>query len=106
MREAHQNQPGTKLVWRERLARANPILLRGSDLLESEVNDVLEQLFCNGVIRGHTDGPLGACIGMELVFERLLSFDVTIDGDMLAGTSKAGLLPASKVAGTRVQAVR
>jgi len=31
-----------------------------------------------------------------------LSFDVTIDGDTLVGTSKAGMLPTSKVIGTRV----
>ncbi len=31
-----------------------------------------------------------------------LAFDVTIDGDNLIGTSKAGRLPTSKVIGTRV----
>jgi putative intracellular protease/amidase len=31
-----------------------------------------------------------------------LAFDVTIDGNTLIGTSKAGMLPASKVTGTRV----
>ena len=31
-----------------------------------------------------------------------LKFDVTIDGDTLTGISKAGMLPASKVIGTRV----
>jgi hypothetical protein len=31
-----------------------------------------------------------------------LKFDVTVDGDTLTGTSKAGLLPASKVTGKRV----
>ncbi len=31
-----------------------------------------------------------------------LTFDVTIDGDTLAGTSKAGLLPTSKVTGVRI----
>ena len=31
-----------------------------------------------------------------------LTFDVTIDGDTLTGTSKAGKLPTSKVTGTRV----
>ena len=30
-----------------------------------------------------------------------LTFDVTIDGDTLTGTSKAGMLPTSKVTGTR-----
>lgn len=30
-----------------------------------------------------------------------LTFDVTIDGDTLTGTAKAGVLPASKVTGTR-----
>jgi hypothetical protein len=30
-----------------------------------------------------------------------LTFDVTIDGDHLTGTSKAGLLPKSHVTGTR-----
>ncbi|WP_353940439.1 hypothetical protein ABII15_01735 [Streptomyces sp. HUAS MG91] len=30
-----------------------------------------------------------------------LAFAVTVDGDTLAGTSKAGRLPASKVTGTR-----
>ncbi|HEY6284964.1 MAG TPA: hypothetical protein VIX20_04835 [Ktedonobacteraceae bacterium] len=30
-----------------------------------------------------------------------LTFDVTIDGDTLTGTSKAGILPSSKVTGTR-----
>ncbi len=30
-----------------------------------------------------------------------LAFDVTVDGDVLAGTSKAGRLPPSKVAGRR-----
>jgi hypothetical protein len=31
-----------------------------------------------------------------------LTFDVTINGDTFTGTSKAGMLPASKVTGTRV----
>ncbi len=31
-----------------------------------------------------------------------LIFDVLIDGDKLTGTSKAGVLPASKVTGTRI----
>lgn len=31
-----------------------------------------------------------------------LTFDVTFDGDTLTGTSKAGMLPSSKVSGTRV----
>ena len=31
-----------------------------------------------------------------------LTFDVTIDGNTLTGTSKAGKLPTSKVTGTRV----
>jgi hypothetical protein len=31
-----------------------------------------------------------------------LTFDVIIDGDTLTGTSKAGMLPTSKVTGTRV----
>ncbi len=31
-----------------------------------------------------------------------LRFEVTIDGDALTGTSKAGRLPTSKVTGTRV----
>ena len=31
-----------------------------------------------------------------------LKFDVLIQGDTLSGTSKAGILPASKVSGTRV----
>ncbi|WP_217248519.1 hypothetical protein [Streptomyces sp. AC602_WCS936] len=30
-----------------------------------------------------------------------LAFDVTVDGDSLAGTSRAGRLPASKVTGAR-----
>ncbi len=30
-----------------------------------------------------------------------LTFDVSIDGDTLTGTSKAGMLPASNVTGTR-----
>jgi methyl coenzyme M reductase subunit D len=32
-----------------------------------------------------------------------LKFDVLIQGDALSGTSKAGMLPASKVTGTRVE---
>lgn len=37
-----------------------------------------------------------------------LAFAVTVDGDILTGTSKAGRLPASKVTGQRrtVHAVR
>jgi hypothetical protein len=31
-----------------------------------------------------------------------LKFDVLIQGDTLSGTSKAGVLPASKVTGTRI----
>lgn len=31
-----------------------------------------------------------------------LTFDLTFDGDTLTGTSKAGILPASRVTGTRV----
>ena len=30
-----------------------------------------------------------------------LTFDVTIESDILTGTSKAGILPSSKVTGTR-----
>ena len=30
-----------------------------------------------------------------------LKFDVTVDGDTMTGTSKAGMIPASKVTGTR-----
>jgi hypothetical protein len=33
-----------------------------------------------------------------------LKFDVTVDGDTMSGTSKAGILPSSKVKGTRVSA--
>jgi len=33
-----------------------------------------------------------------------LAFDVTFDGDTLTGTSKAGILPASRVTGTRIAA--
>jgi hypothetical protein len=32
-----------------------------------------------------------------------LKFDVTVDGDTMTGTSKAGILPSSKVSGTRVR---
>ncbi|MCA2211005.1 hypothetical protein [Nocardia rosealba] len=32
-----------------------------------------------------------------------LAFDVTVDGDTLRGTSKAGRLPSSKVAGERLR---
>ena len=31
-----------------------------------------------------------------------LKFDVTVDGDTMTGTSKAGILPTSKVHGSRV----
>ena len=31
-----------------------------------------------------------------------LKFDVTVDGDTMTGTSKAGILPSSKVNGSRV----
>jgi hypothetical protein len=31
-----------------------------------------------------------------------LKFDVTVDGDTMTGTAKAGILPSSKVHGTRV----
>lgn len=31
-----------------------------------------------------------------------LKFDVTVDGDTMTGTSKAGMLPTSKVNGSRV----
>jgi hypothetical protein len=33
-----------------------------------------------------------------------LKFAVTVDGDMMAGTSKAGIFPASKLQGTRIPA--
>ena len=33
-----------------------------------------------------------------------LKFDVTVDGDSMTGTSKAGILPASKVYGGRASA--
>ena len=33
-----------------------------------------------------------------------LKFDVTVDGDSMTGTSKAGFLPASKVYGSRAPA--
>lgn len=33
-----------------------------------------------------------------------LKFDVTVDGDSMTGTSKAGIFPSSKVNGTRVVA--
>lgn len=33
-----------------------------------------------------------------------LKFDVTVDGDTMTGTSKAGIFPSSKVNGTRASA--
>jgi len=33
-----------------------------------------------------------------------LKFDVTVDGDAMSGTSKAGMFPAAKVNGTRASA--
>jgi len=35
-------------------------------------------------------------------FSMLLHFDVTVDGDRMAGTAKAGVLPTSSVIGERV----
>lgn len=78
---------------------------------------VLELTERNGVVEGLAKGdaettPLlnPALSGNRLTWQQRitkpmrlnLAFDVTIEGDMLRGTSKAGLLPTSTVTGTRI----
>jgi len=45
--------------------------LNGRDLLQAEVNNLLEQIFGNGVIERNTNGPFGEAIVLEVVFEGL-----------------------------------
>ena len=80
---------------------------------------VLELTEHDGVVSGSAKGDAEtvALINPVLAGNRLtwaqsitkpmslnLKFDVTIDGDTLTGTSKAGMLPTSKVTGTRIVA--
>ena len=77
---------------------------------------VLELIEKNGVVEGFARGsaestPLIDPVlnGNRLTWKQSitkpmrlnLTFDVTIDGDTLTGTSKAGMLPTSNVTGTR-----
>lgn len=70
----------------------------------------------NGSITGHARGDYETVplIGATLTGNRLtwkqairkpirlnLLFDVTVDGETLTGSSRAGMLPASRVVGTR-----
>ncbi|GLV53182.1 hypothetical protein KDH_00370 [Dictyobacter sp. S3.2.2.5] len=66
-----------------------------------------------GIAKGNTETiPLTELVrdGNRLIWKQSitkpmrlnLTFDVIIDGDTLTGTSKAGMLPSSKVTGTRV----
>jgi hypothetical protein len=78
---------------------------------------VLELTENNGVVEGtvKSDAETTPLINPVLDGNRLiwkqsitrpmrlnLTFDVIINGDTLTGTSKAGMLPTSKVTGTRV----
>ncbi len=78
---------------------------------------VLELTETNGLVEGTAKGtaestPLIDPVldGNRLTWKQSITkpmrlnlvFDVIIDGDTLTGTSKAGRLPTSKVAGTRV----
>ena len=68
--------------------------LRVRELLQSEINDLLEYLFRNGMIERNTNGTFGEAIVMELVFERLYHLAaIGIDADVLLMSvkSKKGL---------------
>jgi len=77
---------------------------------------VLELTESNGIVEGSARSdaesvPLTNLIldGKRLTWKQAITrpmrlnliFDVTIEGNTLIGTSKAGMLPASKVTGTR-----
>ncbi|HEY3991952.1 MAG TPA: hypothetical protein VGM01_03625 [Ktedonobacteraceae bacterium] len=95
------------LIGSWKISIATPIGTQ-SAMLEFTEND--------GVITGIAKGDVESIPLIDLVLDgnrlswkqsitrpmRLnLVFDVTIDGDTLTGTSKAGRLPASRVTGTR-----
>jgi len=79
---------------------------------------VLELVHDNGSLRGTATGAGETVDLMNLTLDgdRLtwtqsinrpvqldLAFEVTVDGDSLEGTAKAGFLPKSKVTGTRAE---
>ncbi|KRV49033.1 hypothetical protein AQ490_22235 [Wenjunlia vitaminophila] len=81
-----------------------------------KIKAVVELREQNGVLTGvaHGAGEDVALADITLAGDRLtwkqaitkpvrlnLTFDVTVNGDTLQGTSKAGCLPSSKVAGER-----
>ncbi len=81
---------------------------------------VLELTESNGVVQGTAKGdsetmPLidpvlnGNRLTWKLAITKPMrltfSFDVTIDGNTLAGSSKVGMLPSSKVTGARADVV-
>lgn len=45
--------------------------------------------------------PLDAIAPYEVLYAGAMAFAVTVDGETLTGTSRAGRLPASKVTGRR-----
>jgi hypothetical protein len=62
-------------------------------------NDTETMPLLTPVLRGDR---LTWCLTIARPMRLNLAFEVTIDGDTLSGTAKAGILPASRVTGTRV----
>ncbi|MGD0054580.1 MAG: hypothetical protein ABSC34_03980 [Acidimicrobiales bacterium] len=67
--------------------------IRGTASSDAETVDFLEP---------HADGDrLTWSQAVTTPMRLTLKFDVTVDGDSMTGTAKAGILPASKLHGTR-----
>lgn len=98
----------TSLTGTWNISIATPIGTQSVVLELTEHNGIVE-----GIAKGHAETtPLINPVldGHRLTWKQAitkpmrlnLTFDVTIDGNTLSGTSKAGMLPPSKVTGTRV----
>lgn len=69
--------------------------VRGSFRQGDEIADLIDP-------RLHEDGRMTWSLGIRKPMRLHLKFTVAVDGDTLTGLAKAGLLPSSKVVGTRV----
>lgn len=70
-------------------------VVRGSFRQGDEIADLVDP-------RVHEDGRMSWSLSIRKPMRLHLKFAVAVDGDTLTGLAKAGLLPSSKVVGTRV----
>lgn len=70
-------------------------VVRGSFKQGNEIADLIDP-------RVHEDGRMTWSLSIRKPMRLHLKFTVAVDGDVLTGLAKAGLLPSSKVVGTRV----